>query len=115
MAQTQAGTAGQFDREIVLAAAYELDNFVAVACGNLRSGPLGAWKNLQVAFDGDAARAQAESLQQLRHRDTVRGRFRFAIDHNRDCSGRFHRLGPWFGAQVKAQAPFGAVVDNFDH
>jgi hypothetical protein len=39
----------------ILAAAYEVDNFVAVAGFNGGIGPLRAWEDFQVAFYGDAA------------------------------------------------------------
>jgi len=41
--------------EIPLAAAYELDYFVAVTRGDTRFCPLGMRQNIEVALDGHAA------------------------------------------------------------
>lgn len=62
MAQAQAGALGEFGREfsLALAAAYELDDFVAISRRNSRRRPLRAWKNLQVALYSDATRVQSE-------------------------------------------------------
>ena len=51
----------------VLAAADELDDFVAVAGLEWGSEPVWAGEDLEVAFDGDAAGIEAEFAEQVHH------------------------------------------------
>jgi len=90
MAKTQARTAGQLGRQFVLTTAYELDNFVAVAAGDLRPGPLRAGQDFQVAFDGDASRVQSERFKKLQDSSAVNRRSGFAVYNDRDSFSGFH-------------------------
>lgn len=72
----------------MLAAADEVDNFVAVAGGDLRIAPALARKNFEIAFDGYAAIFQSEFPQKIDYRCARCSRARFPIYINRG----FHRV-----------------------
>ncbi len=63
-----------------LPAAYEMNDFVAVARLHMDFGPLGARQNFQITFNRDAASGQIESLQQVRNGGPVRDVPLFSID-----------------------------------
>lgn len=75
------------------AAADELHDLVVVARLDLRLGPFLAWKDLQIAFDGDAAAVQAEVAQQIGHRGARFGETCFSVYRYR----RFHCFQPAAG------------------
>jgi len=52
---------------MVLAAADELDDFVAVARFDRGGEPVWAGEDLEVAFDGDASGIEAEFAEQVHH------------------------------------------------
>ena len=63
-----------------LATADELDDFEAVARSNLRFRPLGARKDFEVAFDGNAPGGQAEIAQEVTDGRAGIGGAGFAVD-----------------------------------
>ncbi len=63
-----------------LAAANELDDFVAVAGGDLRFRPGCARKNFEIAFDGDAARLEGQGAQQIGDRGAGSDGASFPVD-----------------------------------
>ena len=73
-----------------LAAAYEMNDFVAVARLHMDFGPLGARQNFEVAFNSYTAGGQVEGLQQVRYGGPVRDVSLFSIDNNGERS--FHRF-----------------------
>ena len=71
--------------KVRLAAADELDDFVAVAGGDQGLRPERARENFAVALDGDTAAVQAELAQQVRDRCARFGAAIFAVHGN--CDG----------------------------
>src|SRR5215470_13953253 len=66
----------------LLAAANELDNFVAVA--GLDDGflPVGTGENFKIAFDGDAAGIEAQFTKQIGHRGARTGGALLSVDRD---------------------------------
>ena len=73
-----------------LAAADELDNFVAVAGRDQRLRPLRAGQNFQVAFDGHATAIETKLAQEIGNVSARLGTARLAIYRNGD--GGIHRF-----------------------
>jgi len=71
-----------------LAAAYEVDDFVAVAGLNGGMGPLRARENFEVALYGDAADREIQIAQQIGYCGALRSFATLSIDG--DCLGSFH-------------------------
>jgi hypothetical protein len=74
----------------VLAAAYEMDDFIAVARLHLNVRPLSARQNFQIAFNSYTAGGQVKGLQQIRNGGPVRDVSLFSVDNN--CERSFHRF-----------------------
>ena len=70
-----------------LAAAYELDDFEAVACGDAGFFPLGFRQNFQIVFDGHAGGVQPETIEESAHTGAGGQLFRFSVYVNVDCFG----------------------------
>jgi hypothetical protein len=73
-----------------LAAAYEVDDFVAVTGMDGGVGPLRAGENFEVAFDGNAPGWEIQVAQQIGYSGALRGFSALSIDG--DCLGRLHLL-----------------------
>lgn len=67
-----------------LAAAYELDDFEAIAGGYLSSIPFGFGQDFEVVLDGYAAGVEAEMVQQGTNAGAGRQLLRFAVYVNVD-------------------------------
>ena len=75
----KAEAGGPKDRK-ALAAAYEMDDFVDVAGGDLGCGPAVTGEDVAVALDGDAAGGEAEMGYKIRDGEAVGDFAGFAID-----------------------------------
>ena len=67
-----------------LAAAYELDDFQAIAWGYLGCFPLGFGEDFEVVLDGYTAGVEAEVVEKGAHAGAGRQLFRFAVYVNVD-------------------------------
>ena len=72
-----------------LAAADEMDYFEAVAGLELRFGPAGAGKDLEIAFDGDATAFHSEVEQEAGNTFAGFCFSGFAVDDDGECFGHF--------------------------
>jgi len=104
----------------MLAAADEVDDFVAVAGGDLRIAPALARKNFEIAFDGDAAILESEFPQKIDYRCARCSRARFPIYINRGFHVRHFshstcRRGFRFCAELKAQLAARIPSGDIDH
>lgn len=103
-------------RVLWLAAADELDDFVAVAGFDVRILPLRARQDFQISFDGNASRFEAQFTQQIRNCGVRIRRAAFSIHGN--CDRGFHRLTrrghPGPRAQLKTKMPFGVCFRSFN-
>jgi hypothetical protein len=73
-----------------LAAAYEMDDFVAIAGLNGGIGPLRAREDFEIAFDGDATGEKIQVAQQVGYCGALWGFAALSIDS--DYLGRIHSL-----------------------
>jgi hypothetical protein len=78
----------QFEPRRRLAAAYELDDFVAVAGLNGGIGPLRAREDFEVAFDGYAGGREIQVAKQIGYCGALRSFATLSIDG--DCERRWH-------------------------